>query len=151
MSVIPHTAITIEGDTALHVCSLFPADVYRQFNHLCDTCQGEKEAWYDGWHDIDCPDCYNTGRHTFEILISEVFVAGDGDNAIRITELTVHVLEVIPIYGVVQQPKGYPFIMMHDEKATLHHIPKAQAVRTMINLPDDADSDMYGVRLAVHT
>jgi hypothetical protein len=159
VSIIPSTAIAIDGATAWLIMDEPDHDETMRWANLdrtCHTCGGTGTNRVNVNRSLKglkgCAPCCGTGRHTFEIPTSEVFIAGDGENAIRITALTVHVVEVLliyPIFGVgdASLDRTIPHIMMDDTGAW--YLDGDQGIRN-ITLSTSAAPGKYAVRLALH-
>jgi hypothetical protein len=181
---IPSTAITIDGNTAWYVgkfsCILkhdgsphgpahcggaqgrYDPDLHNgqtgNLDRPCDTCDGTGTNRVNVNRSLKglkgCAPCWCTGRHTFEILTSEVFIAGDGENAIRITALSVHVVEVLEIQNrspfeidTIWDREDDTYWWVVETPPQYNEPPEGLPV----TLPADAAVGMRAVLMAVHT
>ena len=120
--MISQDDILIDGDTAWLVTDEFISTPGLRINtNILDRPCDNEFTHDDTW---DCPDCDNTGRHTFTVDIE-----GEGVRQVG-NLLRVHISEVLPI---VDEWGRDPF-----------DTPRG------ITLPPNAAPGKYAVRLAVH-
>jgi hypothetical protein len=175
---IAATAITINGDTAWLVVPLSGyhpnvATTYTHYNRPCDRCHGTGRMLEDDASRPTCPDCYGTGRHTFTIDVRCDLCEGHGAfmdvspmkpcsscRGAGVTTLTVHVVEVLPIYAEdvpdEQVPDGQSHIVYNEgvgEFDLLNWSDELGHWRCDGTIPLSADAapGKYVVRMAVHT
>jgi hypothetical protein len=159
MSIIPSTAITIDGTTAW---TLFYGTIgedgmrdYDALNRPCDTCNGRgfrplKEGPTVGIMVIEnglsplggCPDCDCTGRHCFTLDVQEPCrcKADCGD----INQLAAHVVEVLPIVEENEDAYHDPETISADMLGGFWH------GNRQISLSDDAAAGKFAIRLEIH-
>jgi hypothetical protein len=176
MSIIPSTAITIDGTTAW---TLFYGTIgedgmrdYDALNRPCNACYGygQEATAHDGTVAggyVDCPDCAGTGRHCFTLDVECVLpmcVNGqrgywqDGHpcgycNATGTSQLSVHVVEVLPIVYNWNDWMTKPLVSIErDGSAVLveNRIDGFCEKVTDITLPADAAAGKFAVRLEIH-
>jgi hypothetical protein len=109
----------------------------------------------DGWVDSRhyCGHCNGTARPSTVSVVSEHLCFHEGQRLLRkevcdcgtddglIHHGTVALGEPVPVVGSAGDAIGYPFIVLNlAGNAVLHHIPKAQAVRSRIT---DALGDQH--------
>ena len=175
MTTIPQTDIAIDGDTAWLVDTPGMSVGWEQRNRPCDTCEGSghvRKRLHDapGIHrPVTCRNCGGTGRHTFtlDVECDECNESGKlGSDAcwkcyaIGSKDITVHVVEVLPIYGRLDSPlpAGVSKWVWHspndldaDRRGTfLCEIIDNETQMTAVNLPAAAAPGMWAVRLAIH-
>jgi hypothetical protein len=169
MSIIPQTDIAIDGATAWLAVRNHDRWFWEtEHNRPCDTCDGSghvRKRLHDapGIHrPVTCTDCHGTGRHAFTLNTSEIFVAGDGENAIRIETLTVHVVDVLPIYtweqsrfsNVAHISRGPHVVGSGLGKDEWVYYPAGwqdgQILESVVTLPAIAAPGMWAVHLAIH-
>lgn len=171
--MIPATSFLLDGDTALVVEYDRPGVLggWCDHNRTCDTCGGT------GWrsdHSTGCDracggKCGGTGiqecgcidgRHTFTIEVEAYEVQPIGLARPKPATLTVHVIDVLPIYGQPDSPlpAGTGKWVWHspddadpDRRGTfLCEIAGSETVMTPIALPPDAAPGKWLVRVKVH-
>jgi hypothetical protein len=170
MANIRSTAIAIDGDTATLIVRNHDRWFWEtEHDRPCDTCEKDRKTLdSDEPSDVYCPECDSTRRHTFTLDVKCVLpmcVNGqrgywqDGHpcgycNATGTSQLSVHVVEVIPIYdwNSPELPKGdgSPYIVLDSPGYELPCLWNGTQWSDA-PLPDDAAPDMFCVRLAVHT
>jgi hypothetical protein len=161
MSIIPSAAITIDGPTAWLVVRNHDGWFWEtDHNRPCDTCNGQ--GWFPfqfftqdyGYQILEdsCIDCHGTGRHTFTIDVQEPCrcKADCGD----ITQLSVHVVEVLPIHGATEHWPDATHLSLDEGNRTVWLWTWTgqgfDFTRDYCTLSADAASGMYAVRLAIH-
>ena len=163
--------IAIDGDTAWWIPEFNPMDwwIPQHENRPCDRCHGTGRMLEDDDSHPACPDCHGTGRHTFtlDVECDECNESGKlGSDAcwkcyaIGSKDITVHVVEVLPIYGRLDSPlpAGVSKWVWHspndldaDRRGTfLCEIIDNETQMTAVNLPAAAAPGMWAVRLAIH-
>jgi hypothetical protein len=158
MSTISHTAIAIDGTTAWLVDTPGMSVGWELRNRPCDTCGGVECSM-----GLDCDDtlcqcpclhCHGTGRHTFTLDVEcDCPTESNPEPCMSITELTVHVVEVLliyPIFGVgdASLDRTIPHIMMDGTGAW--YLDGDKGIRS-VTLSTDAAPGKFCVQLAVHT
>jgi hypothetical protein len=165
---ISHSAITIDGATAWLVVECPPDSAparWEQADKQCDTCGGCGEVADESLTlGVACPDCDGTGRHTFTLDVECVLpmcVNGqrgywqDGHpcgycNATGTSHLSVHVVEVLPIYGKTQPPTEVRRFIAKWRETEWVIADRDAYTGQAVNMPTDAANDVWAVRLAVH-
>jgi hypothetical protein len=163
MSIIPSTAITIDGPTAWLVVDESRVLFRKHANRLCDTCNG-----YPGPTQFEPRTCCDgTGRHTFTLEVKPTPCTINEDHYIGTMEwcacfpdiatVSVHVVEVLPIvaWDIVDLGLPHPVPCMTIDP----HGNALEADEAGVDwfkahdrtLPPDAAVGMFCVRLAVHT
>jgi DnaJ-class molecular chaperone len=141
---IAATAITIDGPTAWLVVRNHDGWFWEtDHNRPCDTCDGTGHATFGNQvrTSEECHDCDGSKQHTFNIHLSE----GQHET------LSVHVVEVLPIYGKTQPPTEVRrFIAKWRETEWVIADRDANTGRT-IPLSADAAAGKYVVRMEVHS
>jgi hypothetical protein len=151
MSIIPSTAITIDGTTAWLVVECPPDSApanWEQADKQCDTCNG-----YPGPTQFEPRTCCDgTGRHTFTLHVEgeRLSIANGMLRRYDGFAAPVHVVEVLPVmdrvipaivgFHIAKTNQGW---MLVESDGLYTHL-------TAITLPADAAPDKYAVRLAVH-
>jgi hypothetical protein len=168
MSIIPSTAITIDGTTAWLVGPDYTPAFIATLNRPCDTCDT-----YDGLgcigfpdgYDDPCPDCHGTGRHTFTLDVPCLCMTLPGCNGpykggpcggTGTRHIAVHVVEVMPIVAWDTVDLGLPHpvpCMTVDPHGNGLEVTERDAHDYFgINraTPTDTDPGMFAVRLEIH-
>jgi hypothetical protein len=166
MSVIPHTAITIEGDTAWWVKPAALQDGLTDpksawmFNRPCDTCDGSGSFPAIQSQTDPCPDCAGTGRHTFTLDVQLPWAAKAVNNIFTdeveqaTRQITVHILEVLPIVYDWNDWMTKPLVSIEQDGSAVlveNRIDGFCEKVTDITLPTDAASGMWAVKMALHS
>jgi len=141
-------SISIQGDRAwlLYRPGVDPMVRWKQANRPCDTCDGRRWSLGDrtpGLYDaVPCKDCID-GRHCFDIEVEYAHNEGAWQ------DLTVHVIEVLPIVG-----NGICGVERHvvDRGADGDdwHVCSSLNAWEQITLPPAAAPGQWAVELAVH-
>jgi hypothetical protein len=152
---IPASSITIDGPRAWWVV---PEDELPQIPHLpCDNCFGR------GWGrnlfadvDTQCPECYGTGRHTFEIHVEDLEAAPIHIGPRMTTTYRVHVVRVLPI--VDPPPNKYPThdFVRYPAHPARYEWTGAPGIHSWkchggVELPADAEPGKYVVEMEIHS
>jgi hypothetical protein len=167
---VPSTAITIDGPTAWLVGPDYTPAFIATLNRPCDTCEKDRKTLdSDEQSDVYCPECDSTRRHTLTLDVECVLpmcVNGkrgywqDGHpcgycNATGTYQLSVHVVDVLPIHGATEHWPDATHLSMDESNRTVWLWTWTgqgfESTRDYCTLPADAADGMYAVRLAVHT
>jgi hypothetical protein len=164
---IPSTDIDIDGTTAwLVIDGPRPGeyDDRHEFNRPCDTCDGVECSM--GWDCDDtlcqcpCLHCHGTGRHTFTLDVQcDCPTESNPEPCMSITQLTVHVVAVLPIYAEdvpdEEVPDGQSHIVYNEGVGEFDLLNWSDDLGHWrcdgtISLPASAAPGKYAVRLEVH-
>jgi hypothetical protein len=161
MTIIPSTAITIDGNNAwLVIDGPRPGeyDDRHEVNRPCDTCNGtgahildELEDDRSFWKTEDCHACDGTGRHTFTLHVEgeRLSIANGRLRRYDGFAIPVHVVEVLPIHDRPNGPQNTdgPMVYLFG---SCWWVWRSVGNYEVVTLSEDAAPGMFAVRLAIH-